>query len=332
VRTRGHGVLFGLALVLLVALSLWWTVLIRGSVRAEREAALREVALMALIAGERGDDFDRAGEERRIDERYGRRTVMVWGEGALLFVLVGVCFVMLARMIRQERREMAAMESFISTVTHEMKSPLAGIRSLLETAAAGGLPEDKRAEIMGMGIAEADRLEHMIENVLVAGRLRADRHPLELVLATPAGVLDPFVDHRRGLLGDVSVSYGDGGRDAQMLVDPGSLRIVLDNLVDNAVKYGRGDPEVRIEVVVEGRSIRIDVKDRGEGFDPADAEELFTPFRRASAQGATGRHGTGLGLSIARTLVRRMGGELTAASEGRGRGACFTVRIPGRPE
>lgn len=330
-RSGGTRALFGVALVLLVALSVWWTILIRQSIQAERDASVRELELRVALA-EPG--LDRADQERAIEDRFRRRTVMVLGEGALLFVLVGVCFLMLARLIAQERRQVRAMRRFISTVTHEMKTPLAGIKSLLETAAAGNVPQDRRQELMSMGMAEAERLEHMVENVLVAGRLRTDLHPISMSLVSLGEVLDPFAAHRRRLLArpdSLALEYVGDSRDAQVLADPDSLRIVLENLVDNAFKYGGEDPDVRLEADAGPDGARIRVLDRGRGFAPSDAEGLFRPFERASEAPATALHGTGIGLSIARALVRRMGGELSAESDGPGKGACFTVSLPGRP-
>jgi histidine kinase len=325
-----YRILFGLAIVTLVALSAWWTVLIGRFVRAEREAAVRELELRVEL----GREQDPADARRAIDERHARRVLMVAGEGGLMFVLVGVCVLMLLRLARGEQRQVRAMRRFISTVTHEMKSPLAGIKSLLETAAAGNVPPERRAELMSMGIAEAERLEHMIENVLVAGRLRTDLQPIRMALTRLEDVVDPFVEHRRRLLADpgaLEVAFGEGTRGLEVLVDPDSLRIVLENLVDNAFKYGGRQPQVRLGCRIDADRVRIDVTDGGEGFEPQEAESLFAPFHRAGRDAGTARHGTGLGLSIARALARRMGGELTASSEGAGRGATFSLLLPGRP-
>ena len=75
----------------------------------------------------------------------------------------------------------------------------------------------------------------------------------------------------------------------------------------------------------------LKIEDNGIGFDPEKAESLFGPFVRTAEEGSPSRHGAGLGLSIARALMRRMGGDVTARSDGPGKGACFTVHLPGRP-
>ncbi len=341
-RRHGFKILFAAALVLLVALSAWWTLLIHRSILAERDAALKELELRWILAsheyGVEDPDFagcpDRAQGELEIRDRYKRRSFMVMGEGALLFVLLGVCMVMLLRLFQQDRQRLEATRNFISSVTHEMKSPLAGIKSLLQTAAAGNLPDERRDELLSMGLGETERLEHMVENLLIARRLRSDRQPVKMRLERLGPLLDSVIAHRREFLARpeaLEVVYEDGAGDVQVLVDVDGLRVALENLIDNAVKYGGTEPEVRVVAGLEDGRVRIQVRDRGVGFEQADAEGLFMPFHRSMREGASTRHGTGLGLSIARELARRMGGDLTARSDGPGTGSCFTIWLPGRP-
>jgi signal transduction histidine kinase len=335
VRRHGYKILFAAALLLLVALSIWWTLLINRSIHAERDTALRELQLRRTLATyEAGAAAAPERDEMEIRRRYERRVIMITGEGALLFVLLGVCMLMLLRLFRQDRQRLEATRNFISSVTHEMKSPLAGIRTLLQTAAAGDLPAGRREELMGMGLGEIERLEHMVENLLLARRLRSDDRPVEMQLTRIGPLLDAVIAHRRQFLvrpEALEARFEEGVRDEQVLVDADGLRVALENLVDNAVKYGGEDPEVIVDTGREGGRVRIRVLDGGVGFDPADAEGLFMPFRRAMSEGASTRHGTGLGLSIAREIARRMGGDLTAESEGPGTGSCFTIWLPGRP-
>ena len=271
----------------------------------------------------------------RLDAKLDRRRFMVMGEGTFLFVLLGVCTVMLWVLLRQQGRNAERMESFFHAVTHEMKTPLTGIRSLIETLARGAVPEARRQRSLALGLENCERLEHAIENVLVAGALRAGQqqfHPVPLRLVP---FLEEVAEHRRRSLPEqpeaVCVAEPEGGEDVRVRADPDMLRIVLENLIDNALKYGGTPPAVEIRVRLDSGWASVDVLDRGVGFEPERAEDLFVPFLRALPQGHGVRHGTGLGLSLARDLCRRMGGDLRARSEGPGRGACFTVALPRNP-
>jgi signal transduction histidine kinase len=260
-----------------------------------------------------------------------RRQLMLVGEGSLLVVLIATCVAMLFFLIRSDRKQMLAVEDFISTVTHEMKTPLTGVKSLLQTFAAGKVPREQERVLYAMGLKEVERLEHMVENVLISGRLRAEHYEVGLETVAIRRLLDSFIEHRQhylvGRKESLRLLWEPPDGDLALVCDPHALTIVLDNLTDNALKYSGESAEVTLRVRRLGGSVEIAVEDRGIGFDPARAELLFQPFIRAVDAASGVHHGTGLGLSISRALVRRMGGRLAAQSEGIGRGSRFVVTL-----
>jgi len=260
-----------------------------------------------------------------------RRRVMIIGEGTLLFVLLGVCTGMLYRLVRQERRNLRKMELFVSAVTHEMKTPLAGIKSLLQTLSAGRVPSEQEPRLLALGLRETERLQHSIENVLLAGNLRTDRFQVRLEPVELRPLLDAFLEHRRPALVDdpaaIRLEWEQGQDTQRVLADPSAVRVILENLTDNALKYGGPSPRVTLKVAGSNDGVRVSVEDQGVGFDSRNAESLFTPFRRNVDHHDAVQHGTGLGLSIARTLARRMGGDLIGSSPGPGQGSVFTLSL-----
>ena len=128
------------------------------------------------------------------------RHLMLIGEGSLLVVLIATCVAMLFFLIRSDRKQMLAVESFISTVTHEMKTPLTGVKSLLQTFAAGNVPREQERVLYAMGLKEVERLEHMVENVLISGRLRAEHYEVGLETVAVRRLLESFIEHRQHYL------------------------------------------------------------------------------------------------------------------------------------
>ncbi len=130
----------------------------------------------------------------------------------------------------------------------------------------------------------------------------------------------------------MELSWAPDTRGLEVLADPDMLRIVLENLVDNGLKYGGERPVVRLAVSAADGVVSVAVSDDGVGFDSHAADHLFVPFRRGLPDGHGVNHGTGLGLAIARDLCRRMEGDLVAHREGPDRGATFTLTLPIAPK
>lgn len=270
-----------------------------------------------------------------IDAQYRARRGMVYGEGGTLLFLVAFSLFLFYRLAARERRLRAENDAFLSIVTHELKTPVAGVKAVLQSLELGRVPAERAPTLLRMGLAELDRLDHLIENVLTRNRLRQGRQELRVAPIDVAARVRELVDKRllvRAAAGTDPHAAGVGdGAPVTALADAEALRIIIDNLLDNAAKYGApGEfPTVR---VARGQSsagepvVRIDVADRGVGFEPAVAEKLFEPFFRDETVAPT-RRGAGLGLAIARNLARRMGGELTAFSEGPGQGSRFTLQL-----
>ncbi|MFH2006267.1 MAG: HAMP domain-containing sensor histidine kinase [bacterium] len=258
-----------------------------------------------------------------------RRSSMLLGEGVLALVLFSILCLMLFRLLLGERQRRREIEAFINTMSHELKTPLAGIKALLGTLQMGNIPADRLQEFLDMGLREADRLEHLVENILIANRIRRSTLAVQLQAVDVGEFLSEFVKHRSALLPadhpgiDVRGAPGTGTR---VEVDVDKLRVVLENLTHNALKYGEGK-QVRVVVREEPSRVLLDVEDDGIGFEPDRAEELFGGLRAATRDQGSMVEGTGLGLGIARKLARAMGGELTAASRGAGQGSRFSVAL-----
>lgn len=266
-----------------------------------------------------------------IEMRNARRWTMVVGEGSLLSVLLLVVTAMLWRLVRQESRQFGEMELFVSAMTHEMKTPLAGIKSLLQTLAVGRVPEDRKPRLYAMGLKEAEKLEHSIENALIAGHLRRGTMAAHVEAQPLRPLLRAFVTHRERILLDrpdaIRLQWDIATDDLEVLADADHVRVILENLADNGFKYGGDRPSLTVRARLVDDEARVDVIDQGIGFEPSEAANLFIPFHRFQRVRRSGLHGTGLGLSMARALAEQMGGTLSAGSEGPGRGSTFTLHL-----
>jgi PAS domain S-box-containing protein len=217
---------------------------------------------------------------------------------------------------------------FVTTISHELRTPIAAVYGAAETLLRRDLDltADQGRQLLEMIATQANRLTQIVEEVLLAsrldrGELRVGRRPVdvgELVRAT-VEAMEAHLRHPVGI--DVEVAEGVGPASG----DGDRIQQILLNLLDNAVKYGR-EP-VRVRVAEVGGAVTVTVADAGSGIAAADRERIFEKFYRGDPQLTHAPGGTGLGLYISRELTRRMGGTLDVAAATEP-GATFVLTLP----
>jgi signal transduction histidine kinase len=314
---RAELVVLGVTLVATASLVFWWTILLRGEMIGNE---MLERELLTLRTDLAPPEVER--RHREIAERQDRRNVMLVGESTLLALLLSGSLVTLFVLAQRRKQQREDMEKLLQFTSHEFKTPVAGVKGLLQSLALGSIPDAQRAELIELGQLECDRLEHLAETILAYQRAMS-REPREGAQRIDAAqFIGDLLAHRsRTATGkNVEITAIDA---VHVLADRDGLRVILENLLDNAHKYGGG--HVRLSATVDNGRWRLDISDRGRGFAPESAEKLFDAHNRGSGDGMT--HGAGLGLAIARQLARRMGGDIAASSAGPGLGAVFTVTL-----
>lgn len=249
-------------------------------------------------------------------------------------ILIGICIVLLVavtlyvftasllRMVRHEREDSRRKTDFIDNVSHELKTPLAGIRLNAELLAEGRISDEgRRKGALASILAESDRLSRMVAELLDYSRLEKGtrRYAIETFN------LAEFAAGNAEAEGVASISGGRAhisvkGPGAMVEADKDAVRQVGVNIVTNAVKYSDGE----IDIEVEGNEIRF--MDRGCGVPPGCEERIFERFYRVDDSLTRKEGGSGLGLSIARALARGMGGDLSYAHRPGG-GSVFTLAL-----
>lgn len=252
--------------------------------------------------------------------------------GILVFALIIAGLIVYTVFLVLEIMRNEEHDSFINSVTHELKTPIASMRLYLETLKSRPVSEVQRAEFYDIMLADAERLQHTVEQVLKAGLAREKpkggvRAPVDMgALARECVELAGLRHH----LPPGAIAIESHDPHALMVEgDAEQLRTVLTNLIDNAVKYS--GPDVRVTVSVAAPApdtIWVRVQDRGVGIPKKQLKRIFNRFYRVQSRGLKQIKGTGLGLYIVRSIARAHGGRVFAQSEGEGRGSTFTVELP----
>ena len=300
------------------ALSSLRTVLLTGGPIALVLAALAGYWLASAALRPVGAMRDEAAEISRLGS--GRR-LPVPPAGDELAKLGGTLNEMLERLERSAERE----RGFVASASHELRTPLALLKAELELALREGRSAEELRAAVASAAGESDRLVQLAEDLLVLARADEGRLPVRPERLDTSELLESTArrfESRAAEAGrELRVLPGDG-----LVLHADRLRAeqALGNLVDNALRHGEGPVELAAEPA-QG-SVRLHVRDRGPGFDPALNGRAFERFTRGDR--ARSRGGTGLGLAIVDAIARSHGGRAVAGERDGGGGADVWIELP----
>ncbi len=226
----------------------------------------------------------------------------------------------------QELRELARYRSeLIATISHELKTPLTAILGHAELIA------DRHPDLTSIDaiIRNAQRLNNLVANLLHYSRIHGRRETVRRAVDL-AELCEASVDLLgiRAKQAGVRLAFTSSGTGSVVVFgDPEELARVIDNMVDNAVKYTPEDGSVEVSMTVTDDKVSVEVTDTGLGISVTDQAHVFSAFHRSTNPNALSVPGTGLGLPIAQRIAESHGGTLSVSSE-LGRGSTFTFTLP----
>jgi two-component system heavy metal sensor histidine kinase CusS len=233
-----------------------------------------------------------------------------------------------AQMQVRLRDSFQRLAQFSDDLAHELRTPVNNLMGAAEVALGQPRSADEYRETLASMLEEAQRLRRMIDELLFLARAEQPEKSLERVridareeAAAVVEFFSPVADEKR-----IALSVEGTGT---VSADRALFRRALSNLVGNALQYTPAGGNVRVVIVHDGESIRIEVHDTGAGIERRHLGRLFDRFYRVDEARSSYPDGTGLGLSIVRSIMTLHGGSVTAASEP-GHGSLFTLVFPGR--
>jgi PAS domain S-box-containing protein len=286
----------------------------RSALVVPLEARAEILGAMTLVQSESSRGFAPADVE--LAAELGRRA------GAAIDV---------ARLVWETQENARIRDEFIAVASHDMRTPLAAVRGYAQLAARhldrGEAPDRDALHRWLRDIdSSVDRLAHLVSELLDASLVRADQQvPLQVAEVSLGSVVGEVVDRHRQMSDGHRFSMEIEGEDPVGLWDAARLGRVLDNIIDNAVKFSPDGGEVRIRAGRDGSRSYVSVTDQGIGIARADREHIFNPMARGANAGNVA--GTGLGLAGSRRLLEMMDGSIAVESK-LGEGSTFTVWLP----
>ena len=264
-----------------------------------------------------------------------------WMFGAMILATAGVAGIGLWQADRAFRRQLALneqMSNFVSSVSHELRAPLASLRLLAEGLSNGRVTgEERRREYAHFLVQETRRLGGLVENVLDFARIEQGRKRFEFestdvvqLVTETLRVLEPLAQERKVRLNAILPQPRDAEGQWTATWDGRAVQQALINLIDNALKHAPEDTTVHVDLIPVGEPpdrIRIQVRDAGAGIPTEDQDRVFERFYRRGSELRRETQGIGLGLAIVRHIAEAHHGRAWVESEP-GHGATFILELP----
>ena len=253
--------------------------------------------------------------------------ILLEGCFLMLIILAGVyiIFVYWNKQARLNRLQ----SNFVSSVSHELKSPLASIQLYLETMKYQKVSEEDSEEFVEIMLTDTERLASLIDNILESSKydpksMQLQFQPVELgafIHEVVEGLKRQFEERNCKIRLEVE-------EDSVLMLDKRAMRMVFNNLIGNALRYSPNGTPLTIRMQKKKKYCEVDFIDQGIGLDKKDMKKIFRKFFRVTNKDSQNIEGAGLGLFISKEIVRNHKGQMRVFSEGRGKGSIFTVALP----
>ena len=266
---------------------------------------------------------------QQVLDRYTRRIVMMVAEGSFFAIVLLAVLYMLWKSFRREVVLERQHQSFLSAITHELKSPLAAVRLSLETVIRGRTDAETTRRFLDNAMQDVDRLQGLVQKVLQVTRYARGHGSLA---PRPTDLAD-LAEEAIAAFGPRAAAVGarvetDLRRAVWSDVDPEAIRIVISNLLENAAKYGGRPPAIRVRVASDDERAVLEVGDNGPGIPEAERALVFQRFWRGGNEMTRTTEGTGLGLHLVQQIVSAHRGTIAVHST-EGAGSTFRITLPG---
>lgn len=242
------------------------------------------------------------------DQELKGKLYMILGEGAVFFVIVSIGFFITYRSLHKEIQVNQQQKNFLLSITHELKTPIASLKLYIQTLIKRDLNEEKRIEILTKSLKDADRLNGLVENILLATKIDDKKFPLTKMSFNLSNLIESIALSMLETSGkainleffvEPNIIY-EGDKDA--------FDSIITNLISNAIKYAPENSTMCLTLVKKEGEIAFSVSDEGQGVQPDEVLKIFKKFYRSGDEETRNQKGTGLGLYIVKKLVEQHNG------------------------
>lgn len=254
-----------------------------------------------------------------------KRVFMIISEGAVFISLLIIGLLYIIRSIKKDIKLAIQQQHFMLSVTHELKTPVAANKLYIQTLLKHNLSEEKEKELLQKSLNENNRLEGLVNQILTAAQLdQGDISSTSTTIKIESFIRDIIaIQQERN---DIPIEL-ESNFEGTILTDAFMLGTILSNLIENAIKYGKTEQGIHIQLNKLDIGVLISVRDFGKGIAPENQSLLFRKFTRLENEETRSTKGTGLGLFIAYEMSKKLRGNLQYKAQ-KNSGACFQLYLP----
>lgn len=277
--------------------------------------------------------LDKMGDTIPLEMFPDNLNIIALVSGLILLVVLSVGMSLIFVYLNKQLNLTRLYDNFISNVTHELKSPLSSIQMYVETMEKRNITVQQQSEFLQMMKQDTERLDNLINSILylsslekqkLAKTVHRDYHVYNADSLLKNTISELITEFK---IEDETLSL-KGKLNGECVVDRSWLKIVLSNLLDNAIKYSTERPKIIIQLYEDSKNFYIDVTDNGVGIQARDQKKIFNKFQRIYNPESPNVKGTGLGLYWVKEIIKHHGGKISLESNGKNRGSTFKITLP----
>lgn len=245
-----------------------------------------------------------AQKKIELDDKLQKRWIMVVGEGTVFLMFLTLAIINVSRSLRREEELARQQKNFLHSITHELKSPLASIKLYLQTLAKRELEKEKQMHFITQAVNDTERLNSLVENILLAAQIENKSFGYNKENVSFSALVHSVAEKWRLQNNKQIRILEDCPENVTLMADPMALQSLVENLIENAVKYAPVNSEVRIALLKKPKHVLLSVSDEGPGVPAAEQKHIFKKFYRIGNEETRANKGTGLGLYIVSQIAQ----------------------------
>lgn len=316
IKLRSIFILYWFLLAYILAALIWWFIALK---RQNNQMAKYKTEQLQKLGSTNQLAYN------KITEMENRKSAQYLGEGITFFLLIIAGAVFVYRAVRRELKISRQQQHFMMAITHELKTPISVAKLNLETMQKHKLDDQQQQRLLKNTLEETNRLNALCNNMLLSSQIEAGGYRLTAEETNISELVTKCVQDfvvrypQQKIIFDIAPGiFLEGDR---ML-----LQMLVNNLVDNAIKYSTKDAQVTVLLSENNNQINLQVKDEGKGIAPDEKEKIFNKFYRTGNAATKAAKGTGLGLYLVKNIAMQHNATI-AVTDNLPTGSIFTVTL-----